>query len=83
VNIVVNKQHYLIERQLGNSDQIRVEDYTIEKSEEDLKCFGGIILTNESGLIICKNTLDTRIDLAFNVILPKIRSNLFPQEGSA
>ena len=82
--MVITKQ-YLVERQLGNSDEVKVEDYTLEKSreeiikksDEDIKCFGGIILTNEDGLIICKNTLDTRIDLAFSVVLPKIRSTLF------
>lgn len=49
----------------------------ILKSEEDTKCFGGLILTNESGLIICKNTIDARVDLAFCSILPRIRSTLF------
>lgn len=85
VNLTISKQ-YLVERPLGNTDEIRVEDYTLErskeeiirKSDEDIKCFGGVILTNESGLIICKNTLDTRIDLAFSLVLPQIRSSLFP-----
>lgn len=49
----------------------------IKKSDEDTKCFGGVILTTNDGLIICKNTLDARIDLAFNVTLPNIRSLLF------
>lgn len=85
---------YLVERVLEGADDVKVEDYTVEKgkrdvnagkeeiirkSEEDIKCFGGIILTSEDGLIICKNTLDTRIDLAFNVVLPRIRSTLFPE----
>lgn len=49
----------------------------IQKSDEDTKCFGGVILTTSDGLIICKNTLDARIDLAFNITLPNIRSLLF------
>lgn len=49
----------------------------MEKSEENSKCFGGVILTNEDGLIVCKNTLDSRVELAFQQMLPVIRSNLF------
>ncbi len=36
-------------------------------------CFGGVILTNEDGLIVCKNTLDTRLQLAYQQMLPDIR----------
>jgi V-type H+-transporting ATPase subunit E len=47
------------------------------KGDENIKCFGGVILTSEDGLIVCKNTLDSRIDLAYQHMLPSIREHLF------
>jgi V-type H+-transporting ATPase subunit E len=49
----------------------------LAKNDENIKCFGGVILTSEDGLIVCKNTLDSRIDLAYQHMLPSIRANLF------
>jgi vacuolar-type H+-ATPase subunit E/Vma4 len=49
----------------------------INKNSENTKCFGGVMLTSEDGLIVCKNTLDNRIDLAYQQMLPIIRQNLF------
>jgi len=41
-------------------------------------CSGGVILNAGEGRIICKNTLDARLALAFEATLPKVRSTLFP-----
>lgn len=49
----------------------------VSKSQENDKCFGGVVLTNEDGLIVCKNTLDSRIELAYQHMLPIIRKSLF------
>jgi len=38
---------------------------------------GGVILTSHEGKIICKNTLDARLGLAFEQRLPEVRVNLF------
>lgn len=35
-------------------------------------------MTDGSGLIICKNTLDVRMDLCYQESLPDIRKKLFP-----
>ena len=40
--------------------------------------FGGFLMTDGSGLIICKNTLDVRMDLCYQESLPDIRRKLFP-----
>lgn len=72
VDISIEKT-YLIERTIENHANIPVNQYDIElgknevikKNEDDTKCFGGVILTNDEGNIICKNTLDVRIDIAF------------------
>ena len=63
---------WLEERQVNTANSERVS-----KSQENNKCFGGVILTNEDGLIVCKNTLDSRIELAYQHMLPMIRSSLF------
>lgn len=49
----------------------------IKKTEDDIKGFGGVLLTSEDGLIICKNTLDVRTDICFQDSLPDIRRELF------
>ena len=72
VDLKLDKRFFLKERMIENGSSTRVE-----KSEENEKCFGGVILTNEDGLIVCKNTLDSRVELAFQQMLPIIRSNLF------
>jgi V-type H+-transporting ATPase subunit E len=48
-----------------------------KKSDESSICFGGVIMTNEDGLIVCKNTLDTRLELAYQHLLPDIRTTLY------
>lgn len=45
---------------LNEKDVINNTD-RIKKSEESNTCFGGVIMTNEDGLIVCKNTLDARL----------------------
>ena len=52
----------------------------VHKSEENNICFGGVIMTNEDGLIVCKNTLDARLALAYQQLLPNIRSSLYTTE---
>ncbi len=49
----------------------------LKKSQESEICFGGVIMTNEDGLIVCKNTLDARLELAYQHLLPDIRSTLY------
>lgn len=72
-NVTLEKNNVLIERKLRDHGKVRVTEYTEEdgledqlaKNEDDKKCFGGIILTNVEGNIICKNTLDGRVDLCY------------------
>lgn len=45
----------------------------------DHKCSGGVCLTACNGRIVCDNTLDARIDLAYYELLPQIRTNLWDQ----
>ena len=42
---------------------------------------GGVTLTNASGSIVCANTLDDRLKIAYSQNLPKIRESLFGLEA--
>jgi len=45
--------------------------------ETALSCCGGVVLSARNGTIICKNTLDSRLDLCFESLKPQIRGLLF------
>lgn len=83
LEVKVDKDNYLIERKLEDHSGVDTKDYekcedeVIQKSDEDKKCFGGILVTNSDGLIICKNTLDVRTQIGYQESLPIIRTNLF------
>lgn len=47
-------------------------------SEAAGKC-GGIVLTSLDKRIVCDNTLESRLNLCFEELLPQIRKTLFPQ----
>ncbi|KFK24694.1 hypothetical protein AALP_AA8G012600 [Arabis alpina] len=42
----------------------------------DLHCSGGLVLASQDGKIVCENTLDARLDVAFRQRLPQIRKRL-------
>lgn len=73
LNAVVDSSRYLEEREIKDNTNITLAEYditvgareVISKNEDDKKCFGGFLLTNQAGDIIVKNTLDVRCDLAF------------------
>jgi len=44
---------------------------------EEKRCSGGVILSSHEGRIICQNTLDARLKMAFETRLPQIRNILF------
>lgn len=56
------------------------ENRGVHKSDEDKKCFGGILAYNEDLSIVCKNTIDIRLELCFQDSLPAIRNILFPEK---
>eukprot|EP01090_Pellita_catalonica_P016068 TRINITY_DN450_c0_g1_i1.p1 TRINITY_DN450_c0_g1~~TRINITY_DN450_c0_g1_i1.p1 ORF type:complete len:237 (-),score=55.31 TRINITY_DN450_c0_g1_i1:80-790(-) len=41
-------------------------------------CFGGVVLSAKGGRILCDNTLDQRLNLAFAAQIPDMRKRLFP-----
>ncbi|KAL4377547.1 hypothetical protein GQ457_02G021010 [Hibiscus cannabinus] len=42
-------------------------------------CSGGVVIASRDGKIVCENTLDARLDVAFSKKLPEIRKWLFGQ----
>ncbi|WOK97935.1 hypothetical protein Cni_G06643 [Canna indica] len=42
-------------------------------------CSGGVVLASIDGKIVCENTLDARLDVAFRKNLPEIRKSLYGQ----
>ncbi|KMT11988.1 hypothetical protein BVRB_5g099500 [Beta vulgaris subsp. vulgaris] len=42
-----------------------------------LSCAGGVVLASRDGKIVCENTLDARLEVAFRKKLPQIRKELF------
>jgi len=47
------------------------------QGELRLSCLGGVVLTAREGKIVCRNTLDSRLDLCFDALIPQIRGLLF------
>jgi V-type H+-transporting ATPase subunit E len=48
-----------------------------KKDVEGASCVGGIILSARNGQILCRNTLDHRLTIAFEQLKPGIRGSLF------
>jgi len=42
-----------------------------------LSCCGGVVVSARNGAILCKNTLDSRLDLCFENLIPQLRGMLF------
>ena len=81
----IDESKYLIERTIPNLEEVKIEEITndhenrvkIAQDQDDKSCVGGVILKDKSKKIICKNTLDLRIEMAFNLLLPEIRKKCF------
>lgn len=70
VDLRLDERYSLAEKNTDGGERVK-------KSEESNICFGGVIMTSEDGLIVCKNTLDARLELAYQQLLPSIRSSLY------
>lgn len=71
VDLRVDERYVLTQKDVDKNTE------RVHKSEEANVCFGGVIMTNEDGLIVCKNTLDARLELAHQQMLPTIRRALY------
>ena len=55
-----------------------VSEHRLEDNKKNM--IGGFYLTSSDGKIVCDNTLDSRVALAFEMMLPDIRRELFSAE---
>lgn len=56
--------------------KLSVSEYHLEDSNK--KILGGVFLRSNDGVIVCDNSLDSRVRLIFEQLLPLIRGTLFP-----
>ncbi|KAL8137185.1 hypothetical protein V2J09_003186 [Rumex salicifolius] len=59
-------------------DNIYLPPAPSHHNEHALSCAGGVVMASRDGKIVCENTLDARLDVAFRKKLPQIPSH--PQE---
>jgi len=45
--------------------------------QQQASCCGGVLLSSRAGQIVCRNTLDARVDLCFESLKPQLRGALF------
>eukprot|EP00026_Physarum_polycephalum_P014936 Phypoly_transcript_15505.p1 GENE.Phypoly_transcript_15505~~Phypoly_transcript_15505.p1 ORF type:complete len:233 (+),score=62.97 Phypoly_transcript_15505:80-778(+) len=74
------KQEY--KEKTGNSVELKIDENNYlppgpTPGHKGAACSGGVILSAQEGKIICRNTLDARLGLAFEQRLPDIRTTLF------
>ena len=48
-----------------------------EAGENAPSCCGGVVVSARKGKIMCSNTLDTRLEIAYEALLPDIRERMF------
>lgn len=83
VTINISEDEYLQEKKLIDltkkeiSDISKDDEEQVKISNDDTKCFGGVFMSNSEKTVICKNTLDIRTEMMFEIMLPEIRSKLF------
>jgi len=62
VNVTVDESNYLPPAPTG---------------QDGASCTGGVLLAARNGQIVCRNTLDHRLEIAFEALKPQIRGALF------
>lgn len=62
---------------------VKVKLDTHTQLKESQSKLGGVVLTAQYGTILCLNTVDARLDLAFQDSLPDLRRVLFPEAEQA
>ena len=55
---------------------LQASSYTLQ--EQNTKIIGGVFLRSCEGVIVCDNSIDSRVRLIFEQLLPIIRNQLFP-----
>lgn len=56
---------------------LTLSEYKLEETNQ--KILGGVFLRSSDGVIVCDNSVDSRVRLIFEQLLPQIRESLFPK----
>lgn len=54
---------------------LSISEYSLEDRHKEI--IGGVFMRSNDGLIVCDNSIDARVDLIFEQLLPTIRHMLF------
>jgi len=76
LEVDLDEKRFLQLRKIENLESH--ESKAVHKSDDDKICFGGVLGFNDDLSIMCKNTIDIRLELCYQDSLPSIRSILFP-----
>lgn len=81
-NVLQSAKEEYAEKAAVHSPEIIVDDIYLPPGpshhhEHGRHCAGGVVLASRDGKIVCENTLDARLDVAFRKKLPQIRKQLF------
>lgn len=69
----------ILQRETGKSMDSNLTLSTFELEDNYKKIIGGVFLRSSDGVIVCDNSLDSRVRLIFEQLLPQIRATLFPK----
>ena len=72
----------IVKQETGKELQtsLTFSEYGLEEKHRTI--IGGVFLRSQDGLIVCDNSLDARVELIFEQLLPEIRKFLFPKLGA-
>lgn len=63
--------------EVNEKDFLPAEPKNAEEADETESCTGGVVASSANGAIVCSNTLDERLRIAYAQTLPDIRTALF------
>lgn len=68
----------ILQKETGKEMESRLSlsEFTLEDINKNI--IGGVFLRSSDGVIVCDNSIDSRVNLLFEQLLPTIRQVLFP-----
>jgi len=69
-----------MEKETGRSMDSNLTLSVFQLEEMNKKIIGGVFLRSSDGVIVCDNSIDSRVRLIFEQLLPQIRASLFPKK---
>lgn len=80
LNAAVKEYVDLMKRESGVTLSPKVTLNSDRSKDLQDSSFGGVLLTALNGKIVCDNTMNSRLQLVYEELLPSIRAILFPDE---